>query len=372
MTVTEQKAPFQLQRLGTIMEPEPDNPAEVWGVLNPASARRDGQLYLFPRLVAEGNYSRIGIARVNFDDEGDPVGVTRLGYALEPEAHFERSKRGTGGGVEDPRITFVEPLGCWVMAYTALSALGPRIALAVSKDLFTWERLGLLRYQPTSLVDFTQFDNKDGMLFPDAVLDTQGRPALAILHRPRYLRHSPDGTISLEVPEEVDEERESIWIAYISLDKAKEDVRNLTDAYDCRLLAAPVEPWESVKVGGGAPPTRIPQGWLAFYHGVSGTVSQDTFHQKRVRYSAGALVLDAESPRKILYRAKEPVLEPDVDHEQRGIVPNVVFPTAVDQRENGRVDVYYGMADSRIGVATTTVPAPASLDGRYPSKDSVA
>jgi len=48
---------FQLQRLGEIMEPEPGNPYEVEGVLNPAAARGlDGQLYLFPRLVARGNY----------------------------------------------------------------------------------------------------------------------------------------------------------------------------------------------------------------------------------------------------------------------------------------------------------------------------
>ena len=78
---------FQLQRLGLVMEPEPGNPLEVEGVLNPAAARgSDGQLYLFPRLVARGNYSRIGIARVRFNEAGDPVGVERLGVALEPEA----------------------------------------------------------------------------------------------------------------------------------------------------------------------------------------------------------------------------------------------------------------------------------------------
>jgi hypothetical protein len=50
------------------MEPEPDNLQEIEGVLNPAAARGpDGELYLLPRLVAQGNYSRIGIARVLFD-----------------------------------------------------------------------------------------------------------------------------------------------------------------------------------------------------------------------------------------------------------------------------------------------------------------
>jgi len=76
---------FQLQRLGMIMQPEPGNPMEVEGVLNPAAVRGpDGKLYLFPRLVAKGNYSRIGIAKVLFNDAGDPVGVERLGIVLEP------------------------------------------------------------------------------------------------------------------------------------------------------------------------------------------------------------------------------------------------------------------------------------------------
>src|ERR1035438_7623726 len=69
---------FELQRLGLVMEPEPGNSQEVEGVLNPAAARGpDGNLYLFPRLVAQGNYSRIGIARVRFNAAGDPVGVER-------------------------------------------------------------------------------------------------------------------------------------------------------------------------------------------------------------------------------------------------------------------------------------------------------
>src|SRR4249920_1343718 len=123
---------FSLQRLGILMEPEPGNPQEIEGVLNPAAARGpDGELYLFPRLVAQGNYSRIGIARVRFNEAGDPAGVERLGIALEPEADYELRQDGTGG-CEDPRITFIEPLRRYVMSYTAHSRNGPRVALAIS------------------------------------------------------------------------------------------------------------------------------------------------------------------------------------------------------------------------------------------------
>ena len=83
---------------------------------------------------------------MQFDDAGDPIGVERIGIALEPEAPYER--RGNGGGCEDPRITFVEMLGLYVMTYTAFSSRGPRIALAVSEDLVRWRRLGLATLEP--------------------------------------------------------------------------------------------------------------------------------------------------------------------------------------------------------------------------------
>jgi beta-1,2-mannobiose phosphorylase / 1,2-beta-oligomannan phosphorylase len=112
---------LKLQRLGQIMEPESANAMEVEGVLNPAAVRGpDGKLYLFPRLVAKGNYSRIGIARVLFNDAGDPFGVERLGIALEPQTEYELRSDGSGG-CEDARVTFVEPLQRYLMSYTALS-----------------------------------------------------------------------------------------------------------------------------------------------------------------------------------------------------------------------------------------------------------
>ena len=83
---------FKLQRLGLVMEPEPGNPQEVEGVLNPAAVRGpDGKLYLFPRLVAKGNYSRIGIARVRFNEAGDPAASS--GSAL----HWSRKLITSGG-----------------------------------------------------------------------------------------------------------------------------------------------------------------------------------------------------------------------------------------------------------------------------------
>src|SRR5919202_1077501 len=173
--------PFTVQRLGVVMEPQPGAAEEAWGVLNPGAARGpDGALYLFPRLVAERNYSPIGLARVRFDAHGIPTGVERLGIVLEPQEPYELNAL-TGGGVEDPRVTLVQPLHLYVMAYTALGPAGPRVALATSPDLFHWTRLGLLRFAPEGRFDLNAYANKDAAFFPDVVADPHGHPALAVL-----------------------------------------------------------------------------------------------------------------------------------------------------------------------------------------------
>jgi predicted GH43/DUF377 family glycosyl hydrolase len=342
-----------------MMEPEPGNPLEAEGVLNPAGVRGpDGQFYLFPRLVARGNYSRIGIARVQFNEAGDPVGVERLGIALEPAADYELRPDGSGG-CEDPRITFGQDIKRYVMTYTALSREGPRIALAISEDLFHWKRLGLALFRPYEGIEFDGVDNKDASLFPVAVSDPSGEPAVAILHRPLFFGTRPEETVCDPVSREVDLNRESIWISYCPLREVREDSAHLCHFASHSRLASPVAPWERLKIGGGAPPILTRHGWLVIYHGVCDT-ADSTAAAPHLRYSAGVLILSREHPRVIRYRSPEPILTPTLPQERVGTVGNVVFPTAIDRRDDlglpDRLDVYYGMADNRIGVARLDVP----------------
>lgn len=349
--------PFALHRLGIIMQPDPHDPREAWGVLNPAACRgRDGTLYLYPRVVAEGNYSRIGLARVIFEGD-DPVGVERLGYVLEPSEGYERNER--TAGVEDPRVTYIAAIDRYVMAYAAYGPLGPRVALAISEDGRQWQRLGLAKfaYAPQYHTDFDLYVNKDAYLFPEPVRDPQGRPALALIHRPDYNAAwwLSDG---FQVqPAGVAEPRPSMWISYTPLAAVRANLRNLQFWYDHHLLAVPQQPWEALKIGGGTPPVLTRHGWLTIFHGVDGVLTPGTDHQRQVRYCAGALILDREDPRQVRYRSAVPILEPGTQEELKGIVDNVVFPTAVDVRSAERIDVYYGMADARIGVARLQVPA---------------
>ena len=365
-------AGFQMRRLGLVMEPEPGNALEVEGVLNPAGVRGpDGQFYLFPRLVAKGNYSRIGIARVKFNEAGDPAGVERLGVALEPEADYERRADGSGG-CEDARITYGEDIKRYVMTYTALSSQGPRIALALSEDLFHWQRLGLATFRPYEGIEFDGVDNKDASVFPVAIRAPDGKPAMALLHRPLFPGTRPEETVCQRASRVVDLHRESIWISYCPMGADGCEPYHLCHFTFHNRLASPVAPWEQLKIGGGTPPILTRHGWMVIYHGVC-ELSEPSAVAHKLCYSAGVLVLSQEHPRVIRYRSPEPVLTPELPQERIGTVANVVFPTAIDRRDDlgspDRFDVYYGMADNRIGVARLDVPeflprgAPADPPG---------
>jgi predicted GH43/DUF377 family glycosyl hydrolase len=344
--------PYVMERIGVLMTADPSDPFEAWGVLNPASARGpDGELFLFPRLVAEGNVSRIGRARVICDGAGVPRSVERLGVVLQPDESWERN--GSGGGVEDPRITYVSGLERYVMAYTAYGPLGPRVALAASTDLTDWDRLGPVSftYDPRLGIDFQLVPNKDAMLFPEPVPGPDGEPSYALIHRPMWdLSWVREGA-GEPLPRGLDDPRPGIWVSYVSASAVGADIRALTRLAEHRLVALPEQPWESLKIGGGTVPVRVADGWLTLFHGVAGEFVRERVLQPKVRYAAGALVLDAADVSRVVARSATPLLEPELAQERDGIVPNVVFPTALEVISDTEAFVFYGMADSRIGVA---------------------
>jgi predicted GH43/DUF377 family glycosyl hydrolase len=350
---------FAVTRAGVIMSPKAGEPHEAWGVLNPGGVRSaDGAMHLFPRLIAEGNFSRIGHAVVHFDGE-TPVGVERRGVALEPHEHYEVNAG--GGGVEDPRVVYVPELQRYVMTYTAFVPYEPRVAIAVSEDLERWQRLGVLRYEVHSdAEDLNTCGNKDAAFFPDVIRDPNGVPSLGILHRPttRLHFHRNQSGMKLTGPPSGDESQENIWISYVPLDAVHSDIANLTSVRRHERVMAPERAWESRKVGTGAPPVRRPYGWVLAYHAVSARGDHP-------RYCMGIAVLDLERPSRVLYRTPSPVLEPETPYERSGLVGEVVFPSATSERLDGGLDLFYGAADHVVAAARIAVPdqLPATSAG---------
>lgn len=342
--------PYTLTRAGVVMTPDAGEPFEAEGVLNPASGHdAEGELYLLPRLVASGNVSRVGLARVVVDG-GVPVGVEREGVVLAPDRDFERGRRNSG--VEDPRTTFVPALGLHLMTYVAYGPLGPRTAVAVSRDLREWQRLGPVsfEYDDALGVDLALFHNKDTVFFPEPVTGPDGVESLAVLHRPVWDLGEVRAGEGAHPPAVLDEKRPSIWIAFVPLEAVRGDLGELTRWRHNRFLAGPEFPFEELKIGAGPAPIRVPEGWLLLHHGVTGYLEPGVDQQKNVNYAAGAMILDADEPWRVVQRTAEPLLSAETEEERSGIVPNVVFPTAIERIDEA-LWVFYGMADSKIGVA---------------------
>ena len=322
------------------------------GVLNPASGRGpDGEVYLLPRLVAAGNVSRIGLARVVVED-GVPVGVERQGVVLEPDRSWER---GIGNaGVEDPRITWMADLGLHVMTYVAYGPLGPRTALAVSSDLREWRRLGpvLFTYDDELDIDLNLFHNKDAVFFPEPVhrarrgaqLRGAASPDVGSVARRRPTRGSC-------LPAGIDDPRQSIWISYVPVEAVDERSVGARAVEPASVPRRPgVSRSRSPRSAAGPPRCACPKGWLLLHHGVTGHIERAFDHQQNVHYAAGAMLLDGDDPSIVIARTPEPLLQAETEDERGGIVPNVVFPTAIEEIDGVRY-VFYGMADSKIGVA---------------------
>ncbi|MGE5618355.1 MAG: hypothetical protein ACM3US_03765 [Sphingomonadaceae bacterium] len=304
------EAVFTRYGRGPLITPD-DLPFQPNAVLNPGVAEMDGAVVLLLRVEDRQGISHIYVARSANGVDGWRIERQPLLAADLPEYPFEE------WGCEDARVTQIEPRK-WVIAYTAYSRYGPAVALATTQDFETVDRLGTVLSPP----------NKDAALFP---AQFEGRWIL--LHRP------------------VTGGQEHIWYAC-----SAEDLLHWT--LPGILLPERGGPWwDGLRVGVGAPPIRTDQGWLLIYHGVKEMGARPV-------YRLGLSLLDGNNPRKMLARASEWVFAPEVEYEQRGLVPNVVYSCGALHRGD-EIWMYYGAADTVIGLATAKLADLQSFVWRH-------
>jgi predicted GH43/DUF377 family glycosyl hydrolase len=274
-----------------ILTPLKNHIWESRNVFNPAAIHLGGRVHILYRAMGEDMISRLGYAS------------SRDGYLIDerlPHPVFEPALPEEKYGCEDPRLTELE--GRIFMTYTAYGdtyQIGITTILVESVLEKSWEWGE--RFFP-----FPNVRNKNAVIFPRKV-----NGFYVMCHR-----LDPD-----------------IYIAY------SEDLQTWSNS---KLMMRPrTDSWDCVKIGAAAPPIELDEGWLLIYHGVDA---------KRI-YRLGATMLDKDDPERVIYRSKEPILEPSKDYECSGLVPNVVFSCGTIMI-NGRLLIYYGCADTVIGVAT--------------------
>ena len=225
-------------------------------------------------------------------------------FEIEKNPSFSAATAYEAYGVEDARLQRIE--GQYYLTYSAVSERGIATALAVSEELQTFSRKGLI-FLP---------NNRNVALFPEKI---QGQ--YWALHRP-FGHGWSEG---------------AIWMA-TSLDALH------WGSYEL-LMEPRLDGWDDFKIGAGAPPIKTEKGWILIYHGV------DTSE----KYSLGAVLLDLENPMKILGRSQRPLLQPEVPYEREGFFGNVVFTCGAIRRENNQIDIYYGASDETLCLASLSV-----------------
>jgi predicted GH43/DUF377 family glycosyl hydrolase len=273
-----------------------DLPVPSLGVYNPGVAEVNGEVVLLLRVENTDGRSSLHVAR-SPDGVGD--------WSVDPDPLLAPGGEDPSEelGCEDPRITYVEERGEWVIAYVAVSSSGPAVALATTRDFRRVDRLGTVLAPP----------NKDAALFPRCLGGLWW-----LLHRPSsggaehiWAAASPDllfwGKPKLVLPE-----RGGTW-------------------------------WDGERVGAGTVPIETPEGWLVIYHGVKVVAGIPN-------YRLGVALLDREDPTRVISRCAHPVLTPQAPYERVGNGLNVVFTCGALVRD-GTVWLYYGAGDSCVALA---------------------
>lgn len=279
-------------------------PYPVNSVMNAGAALVDADTVLLCRVEDRRGFSHLTVARSR---DGVSNWVVDDAPLLAPDpSHPEES-----WGVEDARVTRVDELDAWVIAYTAFGPGGPSISLATTRDFRSVERLGVVRPP----------EDKNGALLPRRVGGEH-----ILFHRPVSVMGG----------------RADIWLSRSA------DLRGWSSPEPV-IGARPGGWWDSARVGMGPPPLETAEGWLVVYHGVRQTVAGSL-------YRAGLALLDLDDPSKVVRRCSEWVLGPSETYELTGDVPGVVFPCGmVHDTTTDELRLYYGAADTCVAMASASL-----------------
>jgi len=348
---------FKIERHGTVLLPQGE---EESAVMNPTTyLDRDGRLVAIYRAVnKKGRSSSLRLATWNAQTKQ----FDRAGIALSPTAEYEKNGRDGGEGCEDARVVFVKELDLYMMAYTAYGPAGPRQAIAFSKDGYTWERLGLVRFPDRQ--DLNSSDNKNGCFLPEMVLSPSNIWSFAFLHRPR-VPIAPDGVHDVEkILEDTPDDRPGIWVAYVPAGLVNNDLKSLLEVRETLQIITPdMIPWktaEQMQIGGGTQFVPVTGGasLLTLYHGVHVDVAKGILPDTKrydISHWGGAAVVDAKRPHKVQFVGSIPMLQPETPEELGdGRYRNIAFPTALVVIDARSVDMFYGASDTFIQRATVT------------------
>lgn len=291
-------------------------------VFNPAAIVRNGAIYLFYR--AEDTIGKhAGTSRIGLAIGADGIHFTRMREpVLYPAEDFMKVYEWEGG-IEDPRIVESE-MGTYIMTYTAYDGKTARLCLASSTDLLNWTKHGLVLKN-----QFVDQWSKSGAI----VTRQQGNKVIAEKINGKYWMYFGDTDLFVAASDNLIE-----WEPILDENgKLKSVLAPRPGMFDSRLVES------------GPFALRTEHGILLLYNGMNKDVDGDPGLPPGA-YCSGQALFDSNDPTQLIDRMNNYFLKPDQPYEIEGQVNQVCFIEGLVPF-NGQWFLYYGTADSKIGVA---------------------
>lgn len=312
----------------TNIPPIPPELVDVTSVFNPG-AIKDGDTYrLILRVQSRSRETFLVMAEstdgVSFEVENKIIDFKGIEKVKEKVFH-----------IYDARITKLE--GRFYIMFAMDMQDGCQLGLGVTDDFKSFDFLGITSNE----------DIRNGVLFPEKINGKYYR-----MDRPNKAKHSGGPTSGSTIC-------------------LSESIDLVNWQYASTLISGRFHYWDEF-IGSGPPPVKTRKGWLHVYHGVAGHFGSSNIYQ------GGVMLLDLNDPTKVLGRCRCNILEPRELWELAGQVPNVTFPSGMIVEEfdsegfaleNSEVKIYYGAADTSVGLLITTISElmEAAMEGDIPN-----
>ena len=297
-----------------ILAPQRERPWEAIATYNPSAVRTEDGVRIFYRAIGNPDALQTphaGLSSIGTAFSNDGVHFHSRQQVIHAQEEWDRF------GCEDPRVTLFE--GRWYCFYTALGGypFGPdniKVALAVgdSPDNFTERHL------------ITPFNAKAATLFPKRI---NGDIVMMLTAHTDWTSEHQRPTIALARAKRIEDFYDAKywqrWHEHLA-DHALSELRR--------------EDGDHIEVG--ASPLSTENGWLLIYSYI-----QNYYDSSKRIFSVEAALLDSDNPQKLISRT-ESILVPQEFYEEYGLVPNIVFPSGSTLGEHGKLEIWYGAADT--------------------------
>ncbi|HXB69255.1 MAG TPA: glycoside hydrolase family 130 protein [Candidatus Acidoferrales bacterium] len=305
---------------------------EALHTFNPAAVVRNGKVYVLYRAEDSTGEMQIGMhtSRLGLAESDDGLHFTRGPSPVLYPADDDQKEREWEGGCEDPRIT-ESPDGTYVLTYTQWNRKITDTAIATSKDLVAWTKHGPAFAHASGGKYLRMFHKSAGI-----VSRISGDRLIAAKVNGKYWMYWGEGEVHLAISNDLI------------------DWRPVEDAKGDPVVVLGKRPgrFDSGLPEVGPPPVLTRDGIVVLYNGKNAAEGGDP-NLPADTYATGEALFAANDPAKLISRTAGPVFKPELPFEMRGQYAAGTTFTEGLVRFKGKFFLYYGCADSLVGVAVS-------------------